>query len=210
MYAYEGIGSIYWHMVAKLLLVVQEYCFHTECSISPHIRNEFYRYYYKIRDGLGFNKSPEEYGAFPFDPYSHTPEHSGARQPGMTGQVKEEILTRFGELGVNPEKGRISFIPKLLKKEEFLSSKDIWSYYNLEGKECHIRLEKGCLAFTYCQVPVIYQLTQNEHCIAVNFKDDLITFDGSTLSEKLSQHLIRRSGKISLISVSIPESFLIM
>ncbi|CAN0044150.1 unnamed protein product, partial [Discosporangium mesarthrocarpum] len=43
--------------------------------------------------------------AFPTDPYSHTNRH-GAQQPGMTGQVKEEIVTRFGELGVRIEGGQ--------------------------------------------------------------------------------------------------------
>ena len=56
--------------------------------------------YYRVREGIGFNKTPAEYGAFPTDPYSHTPGHGGAQQPGMTGQVKEEILTRWGELGL--------------------------------------------------------------------------------------------------------------
>ena len=32
------------------------------------------------------------------DPYSHTPGGAGAKQPGMTGQVKEEVITRLGEL----------------------------------------------------------------------------------------------------------------
>ena len=51
--------------------------------------------YYDIRGGLSAAKTPEEYGAFPYDPYSHTPDNSGAQQPGMTGQVKEEIITRL-------------------------------------------------------------------------------------------------------------------
>jgi hypothetical protein len=55
--------------------------------------------YRRIRDGLGFRKDPAAYGAFPTDCYSHTPAHAGAQQPGMTGQVKEEVLTRLGELG---------------------------------------------------------------------------------------------------------------
>ena len=37
-------------------------------------------HYYDIREGIGFNKTPEEYGAFPSDPYSGTrpvmPAHS--------------------------------------------------------------------------------------------------------------------------------------
>ena len=72
------------------------------------------------RGGLSADKTPEEYGAFPFDAYSHTPYNSGAKQPGMTGQVKEEIITRFGELGLFIKNGKIIFNPYLLKKTEFL------------------------------------------------------------------------------------------
>ncbi len=38
----------------------------------------------------------------------------------MTGQVKEEILTRFGELGVRVEAGAVRFAPVLLHAREFL------------------------------------------------------------------------------------------
>ncbi len=100
-FAYEGLGSIYWHMVAKLLLAAQECYQHAvETGTDTSVAAGLAAAYYDIRQGLGFNKSPAEYGAFPIDPYSHTPMGSGARQPGMTGQVKEEILTRLGELGV--------------------------------------------------------------------------------------------------------------
>ena len=68
--------------------------------------------YYQIRGGLGFNKSAVEYGAVPLDPYSHTPRHAGAQQPGMTGQVKEEILCRWGELGIHVEAGALRFVPR--------------------------------------------------------------------------------------------------
>jgi hypothetical protein len=80
--------------------------------------------YYDIRAGLGFNKTPDVYGAFPTDPYSHTPWGNGARQPGMTGQVKEEILTRWGELGVAVQDGRLHFSPTLLRDDEFLTAPD--------------------------------------------------------------------------------------
>ncbi|MCW1889108.1 hypothetical protein OK016_02310 [Vibrio chagasii] len=49
-----------------------------------------------MRAGIGFNKTPENHGAFPTDPYSHTPKASGAQQPGMTGQVGREVIARFG------------------------------------------------------------------------------------------------------------------
>jgi len=54
----------------------------------------------RVRDGLGFNRTPGQYGAFPTEPYSHSPAFAGAQQPGMTGQVKEEIVARWGELAV--------------------------------------------------------------------------------------------------------------
>ena len=108
MYGYEGLGSIYWHMVSKLLLAVQEVFFRAvEEDASESTVRSLRELYYRIRYGLGLHKTPQEYGAFPTDPYSHTPRHAGAQQPGMTGQVKEEILTRRGELGIRIREGRI-------------------------------------------------------------------------------------------------------
>ena len=73
------------------------------------------RLYDRVRHGLGFNKTAAEYGAFPTDPYSHTPAHAGAQQPGMTGQVKEELLARWAELGLTVSRGSIRFSPALLE-----------------------------------------------------------------------------------------------
>ena len=111
--------------------------------------------YYDIRAGIGFNKSPGVYGAFPTDPYSHTPKGQGAKQPGMTGQVKEEILTRFGELGLRVEDGTITFDPVLLRPEEFLPAPAQFDYIDLAGHPRTLDLPAGTLAFTYCQVPVV-------------------------------------------------------
>ncbi len=90
--------------------------------------------YYDIRAGIGFNKSPDVYGAFPTDPYSHTPKGQGAKQPGMTGQVKEEILTRLGELGVRVVDGCITFDPILLRREELIVEPAHFAYVGLDGE----------------------------------------------------------------------------
>jgi hypothetical protein len=87
-----------------------------------------------VRDGLGFNKTPEEYGAFPTDPYSHTPGHGGARQPGMTGQVKEEVLSRFGELGLTIQDGAVRFEPKLLRECEFCADARPFRFLDVAGR----------------------------------------------------------------------------
>jgi hypothetical protein len=117
MFAYEGLGCIYWHMVAKLLLAVQERVFEASDAGAPELP-ALVAHYRRIRDGLGWRKTPAEYGAFPADPYSHTAAEGGAQQPGMTGQVKEEILTRWGELGLRFEDGLIRFDPVLLDADE--------------------------------------------------------------------------------------------
>ena len=75
-FAFEGLGSIYWHMVSKLLLAVQEITI--ECKGDS--KKEFVKYYNHIRNGLGFTKTAKEFGAFPSDAYSHTPSNKGAQQ----------------------------------------------------------------------------------------------------------------------------------
>ena len=117
MFGYEGLGCIYWHMVAKLLLAVQERVFEAADPAAPELP-ALQGLYRRVREGLGYRKSAAAYGAFPADPYSHTAGEGGAQQPGMTGQVKEEILARWGELGLRVRGGRVHFQPVLLDEAE--------------------------------------------------------------------------------------------
>ena len=87
----------------------------------------------------------------------------------MTGQVKEDILCRFGELGVFVNNGEILFQPCVASKEEFLKEPEIFTYIDVEGNEKSIELEQNTLGFTYCQIPVIYQLASKAN-IQVTFK----------------------------------------
>ena len=66
MFGYEGINSIYWHMVSKLLLSIQEsfFRFSDEYKNSSQL-HELGRLYYKVRSGLSWEKTADEYGAFP-------------------------------------------------------------------------------------------------------------------------------------------------
>ena len=135
-YKYEGLGCIYWHMVSKLLLAVGE-CIQSSRLIAslPH---RLISHYCEIREGIGSHKTPAEYGSFPFDAYSHTPAMSGVQQPGMTGQVKEDIISRFFELGVQVQNGEITFCPTMLTDADFCD---------------------GELRFTYCGTEIIYRKT---------------------------------------------------
>lgn len=208
MYGYEGLGCIYWHMVSKLLLAVQEVTLGADEKSGQYLQ-VLADYYYRVRAGLSFEKTAEEYGAFPTDPYSHTPSHTGAQQPGMTGQVKEEILTRFGELGVLVKDGILSFGPVLLKRDEFLEETGEFLYYDLDGESESIDLPAGSLAFTFCQVPVIYEITSDEPWIRITASNGTFsTIDGYSLGGDQSRSLFSRLGEISRIDVGIPENLL--
>ena len=138
-YKYEGLGCIYWHMVSKLLLAVGENI-QREAVKNPSSQGEIWgrlvSHYRAIREGIGSHKLPDEYGAFPFDPYSHTPTMAGVQQPGMTGQVKEDIISRWFELGVSVHNGQISFAPTMLSNADF---------------------NNGELRFTYCGTEIVYK-----------------------------------------------------
>ncbi len=210
MFGFEGLGSVYWHMVAKLLLAVQENFFLALEQEDQQTCARLGSLYYRVREGLGFNKTPQEYGAFPTDPYSHTPGHSGAQQPGMTGQVKEEILTRFGELGVRVERGIARFEPALLRAQEFKRQPGSFRYLDVDGNWQHIELPENSLAFTWCQVPIIYRLDNRQPSSIM-----VVTSDGerhaagtAALSDRWSTELFRRSGSIQRLELSFPASTL--
>ena len=203
-YGYEGLGSIYWHMVSKLLLAAQECCLKAiEEQCGTEITEALNAHYNEIKAGIGVHKSPPLYGAFPTDPYSHTPGHRGAQQPGMTGQVKEDILVRRAELGMTVLHGQLQFSPALLPDNEYLNEPQLVEYINAEGKECKVQLEKDSLFFTCCQVPVIYKKS-NIKKLHVEFTDGSIKEFGLTqLDEETSNKIFNRTGEIKQIQVSI-------
>ncbi|WP_158136043.1 hypothetical protein [Vibrio navarrensis] len=211
MFGYEGLGCIYWHMVSKLLLAVQENYQHAwEQDANSEETKQLAQYYYRVRQGIGFNKTPQNYGAFPTDPYSHTPKHAGAQQPGMTGQVKEEVLTRFVELGIEVKEEAIRIQPTLLRKQEFLTQATTFSCLALSGEKRSYVLEAGQLAFTYCQVPFIYQISeQAQGHIEVMMNDDSVQlFDQLELDRNISQAIFARTGEVEKVVVNLPESML--
>jgi hypothetical protein len=199
-FAYEGLGSVYWHMVAKLLLAAQETALRFRDTPSWPALLERYR---DIRAGLGFNKSPAEFGAFSTDPYSHTPNGQGAKQPGMTGLVKEEILTRQVELGYRVENGQLVFDLAMFDPKELLTAPAAFAYLDVSGQQRETALEPGSLAYTICQVPVILRSGERPG-ITVHWADGRQEqIEGHTLSGTVSRHIFLRDGKVGLLNVSI-------
>ncbi|WP_237563115.1 hypothetical protein [Algoriphagus kandeliae] len=204
-YGYEGLGSIYWHMVSKLQLAVLEYCVKAyEAKDPKEILEKLIAHYYEINEGIGVHKSPSVYGAFPTDPYSHTPANKGAQQPGMTGQVKEDIICRFGELGVFIENGQLLFSPFMLKKSEFLPESRVFDYFNVNGMATQSPVWENSLCFTYCQVPIVYKLS-SKNAVETIYGNGLksVQEDNLMLEKDVSDKIFSRSGEVEKLIVHL-------
>lgn len=205
-YGYEGLGSIYWHMVSKLLLAAQECYFRgIDENADPAIIGKIKDHYFEIKAGIGLNKSPELYGAFPTDAYSHTPGNAGAQQPGMTGQVKEDFISRMHEIGIHIQGGEIVFQSTLLNPDELLVEKRIFEYFDLKGEQRHLTLKAGQMGFTFCQVPVIYN-TSNDDLISITLSNgEKILIAGHSVGNKMSTKIFQRTGEVVRIDVSFKD-----
>lgn len=173
-FKYEGLGSIYWHMVSKLLLAVQEICIREKESDLLEPLKECY---YDIRKGIGAYKSVEEQGAFPTDPYSHTPSMMGAQQPGLTGQVKEDFISRLVELGVRIKNGCLGFDP-------FLST-------------------ENDVSFTLCTVPVTIHKDGKNSILMERSNGETVEVEGLVLDQSLSEEIFGRTGAIEKLQVVV-------
>ncbi|TRX42127.1 hypothetical protein [Flavobacterium restrictum] len=208
-FSFEGLGSIYWHMVSKLHLAVQEVCIKAiNQNEDSSVIKELVAHYEEIGSGIGVHKTPAVYGAFPTDPYSHTPQHRGAQQPGMTGQVKEDILVRIAELGVKINNGKVQFQPTILQKKEFILQEQEVIFVAVDGKQNPIVLPKESLAFSFCQVPIIYKIAA-ENQIELHYADGSNSvFQSLELDADTSKKIFQRTNEIVQVVVSINKEFL--
>lgn len=202
MHKYEGLGSIYWHMVSKLLLSTQESVFQASDNDAPReLIDRLRAHYVAVRDGLGFRKTPSEFGAVPHEPYSHTPWDGGAQQPGMTGQVKEGVLARFGELGVRVHDGRVHFDSALIDASEFLEQKATMLLRREPDRQIHV--PAGAVGLTLCGTPILVR-PSDKNQIRVCTKDGLsVVIDGTTLTEELTREVFGRTGHIDVIDAQL-------
>ncbi|MEP3480028.1 MAG: hypothetical protein ABJZ55_12330 [Fuerstiella sp.] len=197
-FAYEGLGSIYWHMVSKLALAVSENFFWAvDAGAAESTTSALRDHWDEIRAGIGAEKSPLQYGAFPSDPYSHTPENAGVKQPGMTGQVKEDILSRFAEIGVHIEAGCLCFRMDLFDHEELLEEDSSLTFFNLHGVQQTVSIPAKGFGFTLFQVPVVYQAGETDKIEVEFFDGESRIFQGLCLDAEISGELFSRKGQIA-------------
>lgn len=192
MFGYEGLGCVYWHMVSKLMYAAQEVVMQV---LGEQGAGEWgdraIRCYFKVQSGLGFRQTPEQFGAFPAEPYSHSQGRRGAQQPGLTGQVKEGILCRLGELGISLREGCLAFRPRLLRRQEF---------------------SDGEVTFTQARTPVVYRVSEeSQEPLARVFLHNggELSFPGGRLDLSTSRMVLYEDGAIQKIEVLVPSCHLI-
>jgi hypothetical protein len=117
--------------------------------------------------------------------------------------VKEEILTRFGELGIRISDGAVRFQPGLLRTREFVSEPRQFRYLDVDDNWQEITIPAGALAFTWCQVPVVYQLDDNAGPrLSISWHDgEQQSLAQLSLSAEASSELFERSGRIRQLTM---------
>jgi hypothetical protein len=203
MHKYEGLGCIYWHMVAKLLLAVQELLMVARDTGEPEAVVERLRAaYLRVQRGLGYHKTPAEWGAFPTDPYSHSPMGMGAQQPGMTGQVKEELLTRRAEVGLRLQAGQLVIDPFLLSRRELVAAPSRWSSLGLD-------LPANALGHTVAGVPFILRAGVPTAALRVVRREGGVEeVAGLTLDRARTQRVLARDGDVVRVEADVPWSLI--
>lgn len=204
-YGYEGLGCIYWHMVSKLLLAVQENISAAkELGASEETVGRLIAHYFEIRAGIGINKSPKLYGAFPTDAYSHTPGNAGAQQPGLTGQVKEDILSRWAELGVRVKNGCIQLNPFFLNPEELLQKDETMAYIGVDERLHRQVVAPHQMAFTYCNTLFVYENAPKPVLTVVMRDGTEQIMDDLTIPSELSAAIFARTGQVQTVRLYYP------
>jgi hypothetical protein len=129
----------------------------------------------------------------------------------MTGQVKEEVLTRFGELGLRVVDGEVRFDPGLLRAREFAPEPRSFRFLDVDGAWQELVVPASGLVFTWCQVPFVYRLrSEARPMLAVTRQDGVIeSLPQLSLPARLSRELFRRSGHVRRISLDLPRDALL-
>jgi hypothetical protein len=129
----------------------------------------------------------------------------------MTGQVKEEVLTRFAELGLRVVDGEVRFDPGLLRVREFTSEPRPFRFLDVRGEWQELTVPASGLIFTWCQVPIVYRLRgEGRPTLAITLHDGSVqTLPHLSLPAHTSTELFRRSGHIRQVSLEVPSAALL-
>lgn len=108
--------------------------------------------------------------------------------------MKEDVIARFGELGVDVKEGCVSFEPYLLNQKELLQESREFSYYTKDHYKETITIPANAMAFTLCQVPVVYHFGKSSEIRIEKESGESVKLEGNRLNSDLSKELFGRGG----------------
>jgi hypothetical protein len=98
----------------------------------------------------------------------------------------------------------------MLRAQEFTVAEQDFRYLAVNDKWETIKLPPASIGFSWCQVPVVFTLTDEaESAMQVILSSgELVSRSSSSLTLEESQDMFERNGNIKQIEVNIPRSHL--
>jgi hypothetical protein len=104
------------------------------------------------------------------------------------------------------ESGQIVFRPVLLRASEWRDEPATFEYTDVLGVDGTVDLPAGSLAFTFCQVPVVYKQAETLKVRAVKADGTAVECPHGRIPADLSQSIFGRLGEVDLIEVGTPAA----
>jgi hypothetical protein len=122
----------------------------------------------------------------------------------MTGQVKEELLTRLGELGLRIKGGALRLETALLRDDEFLAAPAPFDYFDIQNKPQSLLLPADTLGFTFCQVPFIYHRGSGRDSIVIDTADGKVEASGPLeIPAAIASRIFARDGFVRRVEAKV-------
>jgi hypothetical protein len=112
------------------------------------------------------------------------------------------VLTRFGELGIRVSGGAVHFRPQLLRSREFVSEAKTFRTLDVDDQWQELTVPPKGLAFSWCQVPVVYLLGSHPALAVTWDNGSTQTLPEQVLPASESAGLFQRSGRIRQLAVT--------
>jgi hypothetical protein len=94
----------------------------------------------------------------------------------------------------------------LLKRSEFFTTPHEFHHHGVDGSPRRWKLAPDTLAFTFCQVPVCYELSDHASITVERRDGGSETIAGACLTADVSAHIFRRDDSIQRLLVKLPQS----
>jgi hypothetical protein len=90
-----------------------------------------------------------------------------------------------------------------LRRQEFVTERAEFAFFDVAGLRQQLRLKAGELAFTYCQVPVIFRRARKTSLAVVRADGSRRSVETPCLDAATSREIFERTGKVARIEVCL-------